>query len=168
MKIYNKFLIALLLFLNMGLCQLQCEIYEIRLTIENMLCRYCPNTVTSDLKKLKGVEDVKIWGTEGMGQIFWDRHTPFQCGAIYKIFYSTQFLLKKIDIDVEGVVEHKHGVLMLRSLPDNSLFYIDNGENLEVSRLKVGQVVRLQGTVTSNQGFNILNATSVLPELAPY
>jgi copper chaperone CopZ len=160
MNTLSRLLILLSLFL---LQPLSAEIYEIQLTIGNMVCPYCAKAVVEDVKEIKGVETVKVWPQEGIGLISWKDDEPFQCAQLFRTFARTQFALRQITIDVEGTIEKRRGALTLRSEPENSVFYIDNGESLQVSKLKEGELVRVRGLVTNQQGFNILVITTVLP-----
>jgi copper chaperone CopZ len=166
-KTMTLFLRFLLTVFCLCLSTLSAEIYQIRVTIDGMDCSYCARSVVNDLKDLKGLESVQIWAMEGLGTITWKTDTPFQCVQLNKIFANSKLLLRLIEVDVEGTIEEKHGTMILHSHPDNSIFYIDNRENLQVSRLKQGQVVRLQGNVTNRQGFNMLYVTNVLPPVDP-
>jgi hypothetical protein len=159
MKMFSKLVLPLLLF-----CQIiGAEIYEIQLTIENMVCPFCAESVVEDVKMIKGVETIQVWPPEGIGLVTWKQDLPFQSTQLFRLFASTQFILKQIIVDVEGVVERRRGSLSLRSCPDNSIFYIENGENLQVSKLEEGQEIRLRGSVTSQQGVNYMYVYSVMP-----
>lgn len=153
-------------------CAVKClplcaEIYEIRLTIENMECHFCQRSVIDQLKVIPGIQETKIWPMEGIGLITWKNDVPFQCIKLFKTFYSTQFLLKDVFIDVEGIIHEKKGATILESQPDGSLFYIDNRADPVVRALKDGQTVRLQGRVSTQQGFNFLLVIDAFPPVMP-
>jgi len=154
---------------------LAAEIYEIRLTIENITCPYCGTSLVQELKGIKGVEDAKIWPMEGIGVVQWKKNSAFHAVQLFRMFYKTQFLLKEIDVDVEGVIREKKGATVLESYPDGSVFYIDNPrdlhldtfDNFSTRALKEGMQVRLQGMCTSQQGFNFLLVKEALPPVGP-
>ena len=160
------FILACLTFVTSHL-PLCAEIYEIRLTIENMECHFCSRSVIDQLKVIPGLQETKIWPSEGIGLITWKNDAPFQCIKVFKTFYNSQFLLKNVFVDVEGVIHEKKGATILESLPDGSIFYIDNREDPQVRALKDGQNVRLQGRVSSQQGFNFLLVVDALPPVMP-
>jgi len=162
-KIYTLFFSIVLT----CIASLTAEIYEIRLTIDNMCCPYCARSVNDQLKKIKGVENAQIWAMEGFGFVNWKDTVPFQSAELYRKLAETKFLLKSIEIDVEGVIELKKGAMLLVSKPERSIFYIDNRQDYAISKLKEGQTVRLKGFVTNQQGFNFFVVTEVLPEVTP-
>lgn len=146
---------------------LAAEIYEIRMTIENMDCHFCQRSIVDQLKVIPGIRETKIWPLEGIGLIIWRNDSPFQSIKLFKTFYSTQFLLKDVFIDVEGTIHEKKGATILESQPDGSFFYIDNRADPVVRALKDGQLVRLQGKVSSQQGFNFLLVIDAMPPVMP-
>jgi copper chaperone CopZ len=162
-KIYTVFFLILMIVAS----PLRSGIYELRLTIDDMTCPYCGRSVVDQLKKIAGVESAQVWALDGFGLVNWKENVPFQSALLFRKFAETRFLLKTIEIDVEGVVEKKKGALILVSKPDNSVFYIDNLQDYTVAKLKEGQTVRLKGFVKNQQGFNFLVATEVLPEVKP-
>jgi len=69
-----------------------------------------------------------------------------------------------MDIDVDGTIESTRGALILRSEPDGSIFYIDNRQQSDVSKLKSGEQVRLQGAVSGKNGYNYLTVSKVVQD----
>jgi hypothetical protein len=144
---------------------LSAEIYEIRLTIGNLACPYCAKVLVDDLKTIQDIRGVKIWALEGLGLVEWKQESPFRVVDLFDAFKKTQFILEQVEIDVEGTIEEKSGALILRSLPDNSFFHIDNRHDIAVSHLRPGDTVRLKGVLSSRRDRNVLNVTAVLPEV---
>jgi copper chaperone CopZ len=159
--IYRLFALALsLLPLSMS-----AEIFQVRLTIEGMKCTYCGRSCTDELKKIKGVDEVHVWPLEGLAAITWKSNYPFQSVQLFRTMNESHFLLKALEVDVEGTVEKKKGAWILRSEPDNSIFYIDNAGDPQFACLKEGYVARLKGVVKNQQGFNFMTVLEVLPEV---
>jgi copper chaperone CopZ len=143
------------------------EIYEIRLTIENMDCHFCARSLKQVLSQVPEITTSKIWPLEGMGLVQWKKETPFKSADLLRAFRQTQFFLKSIDVDVEGKIVEKKGATILESTYDGSVFYIDNRQDQGVRSLKDGQIVRIQGRVVNQRGFNFLRVAEVLPEIEP-
>ncbi|HXF29845.1 MAG TPA: hypothetical protein VN457_08340 [Chlamydiales bacterium] len=147
-------------------CQLlSADIVEIRLQIDNMVCPFCGRSCIDDLKRIPGVEDAKVWPGDGLAVVVWKPDHVFQSVKLYRSFADSHFLLKIIDIDVEGIIEMKKGAMTLRSEPDNSIFYIDNREDRRVSKFEDGQLVHIQGQVYNQSGFNFLVIKDILPTI---
>ena len=87
---------------------------------------------------------------------------PFHSKTLFATFSYTQFILKQIDVDVEGTLEKKNGTLVLHASPADSLFFIDNREHLNLPNGSPTQRIRLKGYVTNRQGCNMLTVTKVL------
>ena len=172
---FSKFFIWIYLAFGTLISPLASEIYEIRLTIENIACPYCGKSIVQELKEIQGVQDTKIWPMEGIGVIQWKKDIPFYAVQLFRTFYKTQFFLKEVDVDVEGIIREKKGATILESLPDGSIFYLDNPQDLHLDTfdslstrsLKEGVQVRLRGMCTSQQGFNFLLVKEVLPPVGP-
>ena len=175
MTLFSKFFIATCFTFGALIAPLAAEIYEIRLTIENISCPYCGKSIIQELKAIKGIQDAKIWPMEGIGMLQWKKDTPFYAVQLFRTFYKTQFFLKEVDVDVEGVIREKKGATILESFPDGSVFYIDNPQDLHVDTfdnfnaraLKEGMQIRLRGMCTSQQGFNFLLVKEALPPVGP-
>lgn len=142
---------------------LAAQIYEVQLEIDRMSCPYCAKALSLDIKTINGVENVKIWPGDGLALVDWKTDIPFQLSLLNRVFERSDFTLKRITIDVEGVIERRRGALTLRSEPDNSIFYIVNPEARRVIDLQEGQQVRLRGLVRSQQGLNMLTVVDVMP-----
>ena len=160
-------LITALLQLALFQAPLFSEIYEIRLTIENMDCHFCARSLKQVLSEVPEIKATKIWPLEGVGLVQWKKETPFKSADLFYAFRQTQFFLKSIDIDVEGKIVEKKGATLLESTEDGSIFYIDNREDQGVRSLKADQIVRIQGRVVNHRGFNFLRVAEILPEIEP-
>ena len=143
---------------------LHAEMYEVRLQIENIDCIHCSKSIEEALKTVDAVERTKVWPLEGIALVTWKSGAPFSSQAVSKAFERTPFFLKHIDIDAEGIIEEKKGATILKSLPDGTLFYIENRHDADVKQLKDGQSVRLRGRVSNQKGYNYLIVSEVLPE----
>lgn len=142
---------------------LTAEIYEIRLTIGKLACPYCAKVLVDHLKTIPGIRGVKIWSLEGLGLVEWQKNSPFRMLDLSEAFKKTEFTLEQVEIDVEGNVEKQSGTFILRSLLDNSFFYIDNPRDPAVSHLQINDTVRLKGILSNRRDRNILYVTAVLP-----
>ena len=145
---------------------LQAEIYQITLAFQGMCCEFCPKNISDHIKKVPGVQDVTVFPREDMVLVEWNQMTPFNSAIFSKIFYNhTLFKLLQVEVEVEGTFDKKKGDTVLRSLPDNSFFYIENANTFSLGRYPEDKLIRLKGVVHNQQGFNFMMVTDVLPAI---
>lgn len=161
MSVFNFFLMLCLC----SVCVVHAEILEIRLTVTNEDCIYCARSIAEELLRLPEVQDAKIYPFAGFGQVIWKKNAPFQSRLIFRTFAQTHFLLREINLQVQGVVTQTRGSTIIKSYPDNSVFYVSNRGDFGISTLKAGQTVRFKGIVSNIQGCNMVTVTELLPPI---
>jgi hypothetical protein len=152
------------LFLVVLLCAIQpvcAEIYDIRLIMEGMRCPSCPQGVARAAEGIRGIDSITAFTFEDFIQIAWKQDVPFSANDLYRGFFKSQYKVREIDVDVEGIINKQRGAIFLFSQPDGSKFYILNTEAFR--KLKDGERVRLQGMVSSQQNVNYLDIKHILP-----
>ena len=162
----QKIACGLVLFIC-SLTSLNAEIYEIRFDVENIHCQYCTRTLIDRVRKVYGVDQVKVWGLAGIGIIDWKKDTPFYYADIMYQVCTTPFRICDIEIDVEGRLYQDNSTAILHSLPDESIFELDAKCRARVKCLKNGTLLRIKGIVRGSCDRNYLTVMHIMPPVAP-
>lgn len=139
------------------------KVHEIDLTVDNFDCQLCPIEFAKMLRKgVPGISHVQAWEPEGLAVAIWKNSGPFQTFLFYRALADSKFLIRDITIDVDGTISSKLCSMHLSSLPEKSLFIIDNRQDFLLDNVKNGDFIRCKGRVSNQQGFNFLTVTKII------